>query len=89
VWFEAFSGRPIIDSVKKSLTKFGNRLYVDLLLDSLAVTRKMKLIMAFVNLNEFEKSKEMGFALEIGVSNFTIAQTQQALDILGEDDNIH
>ncbi|MFT6404230.1 MAG: 2,5-diketo-D-gluconate reductase B [Marinomonas primoryensis] len=83
VWFEAFSEDKFIDSVKESLTKLKTD-YVDLLLIHWPSPQD-EVDMALY-LNELKKSKEMGFAREIGVSNFTIAQTQQALDILGEDE---
>jgi 2,5-diketo-D-gluconate reductase B len=81
VWFEAFSEDKFIDSVKDSLTKLKTD-YVDLLLIHWP-SPKDEVDMA-VYLSELKKSKEMGFAREIGISNFTIAQTQQTLDILGE-----
>ncbi|MGO2512483.1 2,5-didehydrogluconate reductase DkgB [Marinomonas polaris] len=83
VWFEAFSEDKFIDSVKKSLTKLKSD-YVDLLL--IHWPSPQDEVDMVLYLNELKKSKEMGLALEIGISNFTIAQTQQALDILGEDE---
>ncbi|ETX11022.1 aldo/keto reductase [Marinomonas ushuaiensis DSM 15871] len=81
VWFEAFSEDKFVESVKESLSKLKID-YVDLLLihwpspqDEVDMT---------LYLNELKKTKKMGLAREIGISNFTIALTQQALDILGE-----
>ncbi|GGN23177.1 MULTISPECIES: 2,5-didehydrogluconate reductase DkgB [Marinomonas] len=82
VWFEAFSEDKFIDSVKDSLTKLKTD-YVDLLLIHWP-SPKDEIDMA-VYLNELKKSKEMGLAREIGISNFTIAQTKKAIEILGVD----
>lgn len=82
VWFESFDDVKFIDSVKESLTKLKTD-YVDLLLIHWP-SPKDDVDMALY-LNELKKAKALGLARNIGVSNFTIAQTQQAIGILGAE----
>jgi len=82
IWIESFTKETFLDSVKGSLAKLKTD-YVDLLLIHWP-SPKDAIPMAEY-LGELKKAKDLGLAQEIGISNFTIAQTQQAIDILGAD----
>ena len=82
VWIESFTKETFLDSVKGSLAKLKTD-YVDLLLIHWPSPKDTISMMEY--LGELKKAKDLGLAREIGVSNFTIAQTQQAIDILGAE----
>lgn len=83
VWIESFTEDAFLDSVKSSLAKLKTD-YVDLLL--IHWPSPDNDVPMVVYLGELKKAKEQGLTREIGISNFTISQTQQAIDILGNSE---
>jgi len=79
VWNDSLTVEGFIESVHKSLKKL--RLsYVDLLLIHWPAAPEGVQMEEY--LAELLKAKEMGLTREIGISNFTVAQMQQAAEIL-------
>jgi 2,5-diketo-D-gluconate reductase B len=81
VWNDKLNQASFIDSVKESLAKL-QLTYVDLLLIHWPSPENGESMEEY--LNELAKCKTMGLARQIGISNFTVAQTQQAVSILGK-----
>ena len=81
VWFDSLTKEAFLPSVKESLEKLKTD-YVDLLLIHWP-SPKNEVDMS-VYLNELKAAQDQGLTRHIGISNFTIAQTQQAIDILGK-----
>ncbi|MFM2486211.1 2,5-didehydrogluconate reductase DkgB [Celerinatantimonas yamalensis] len=80
VWMDNFAPARFIDSVRESLTKLQVE-QVDLLLVHWP-DESGKVAMSDY-LSELAKAKQQGLTRHIGVSNFTIAQVDQAIAILG------
>ncbi|MDD7908492.1 2,5-didehydrogluconate reductase DkgB [Pseudovibrio exalbescens] len=81
VWIDRLSKDAFLPSLHESLAKLQTS-YVDLLLihwplkdDRVSMTEY---------LGELKKAKDLGLAREIGVSNFTVAQVEEAVSILGK-----
>lgn len=81
VWYDRFGNKSFIESVHESLAKLKTD-YVDLLLihwpspdDKVPMEEYLK---------SLAQAKEEGLTRHIGISNFTIAQMEQAVEILGE-----
>ncbi|ALM89553.1 MULTISPECIES: 2,5-didehydrogluconate reductase DkgB [Alteromonas] len=81
VWNDKLNKASFIDSVKESLAKLQLD-YVDLLLIHWPSPENGESMEEY--LGELLKVKELGLTNEIGVSNFTVAQVEQAVGILGE-----
>jgi len=81
VWNDKLSKAKFVDSVKESLDKL-QLSYVDLLLIHWPAPENGESMEEY--LGELKRVKEMGLTREIGVSNFTIAQIEEAVSILGE-----
>ncbi|WP_020209792.1 2,5-didehydrogluconate reductase DkgB [Gilvimarinus chinensis] len=79
VWNDKLSQKEFLPSVKQSLEKLKTD-YVDLVLIHWPSPQGGEPMQEY--LGELLKAQQEGLAKQIGVSNFTIAQTQQALDIL-------
>ncbi|MBA2799287.1 2,5-didehydrogluconate reductase DkgB [Aeromonas veronii] len=80
VWTSEFGPSKVIPSLEVSLEKLGTD-YLDLALIHWP-SPKDEVPMA-VYLEQLAEAKAQGLAREIGVSNFTVAQLKQAIDILG------
>lgn len=81
VWIDRFTKESFLPSVKESLEKLQTP-YVDLLLIHWPSPKDRVAMDEY--LNELMQIKEQGFSRHIGISNFTISQTAQAINILGE-----
>lgn len=81
VWTEHLSRDAFIPSVKASLEKLSTE-YVDLLLVHWPLNHNTVTMEDY--LSSLKEAQDMGLARHIGVSNFTVAQTEQAVDILGK-----
>ncbi|REG85634.1 2,5-didehydrogluconate reductase DkgB [Marinomonas pollencensis] len=81
VWNENLNQEKFVTSVKESLTKLQLD-YVDLLLIHWPCPENGETMAEY--LAELLRVKEMGLTKAIGISNFTVAQTEQAVSILGE-----
>lgn len=79
VWNDNLNQRNFLPSVKESLKKLQLE-YVDLLLVHWPSPPKGESMNTY--LKELANAKEAGMTKEIGVSNFTIAQLEEALDVL-------
>lgn len=80
VWTSEFGPGKVIPSLEVSLEKLGTD-YLDLALIHWP-SPKDEVPMA-VYLEQLAEAKARGLAREIGVSNFTVAQLKQAIEILG------
>ncbi|MBL0625806.1 2,5-didehydrogluconate reductase DkgB [Aeromonas jandaei] len=80
VWISEFGPGKVIPSLEVSLEKLGTD-YLDLALIHWP-SPKDEVPMA-VYLEQLAEAKARGLAREIGVSNFTVAQLKQAIEILG------
>ncbi|HDX8616897.1 TPA: 2,5-didehydrogluconate reductase DkgB [Aeromonas dhakensis] len=80
VWTSEFGPGKVIPSLEVSLEKLGTD-YLDLALIHWP-SPKDEVPMA-VYLEQLAEAKARGLTREIGVSNFTVAQLKQAIDILG------
>lgn len=80
VWTSEFGPGKVIPSLEVSLEKLGTD-YLDLALIHWPSPRD-EVPMA-VYLEQLAEAKDQGLTREIGVSNFTVAQLKQAIDILG------
>ena len=80
VWTSEFGLGKVIPSLEVSLEKLGTD-YLDLALIHWP-SPKDEVPMA-VYLEQLAEAKARGLTREIGVSNFTVAQLQQAIEILG------
>ncbi|WP_421228812.1 2,5-didehydrogluconate reductase DkgB [Aeromonas enteropelogenes] len=80
VWTSEFGQAKVIPSLEMSLEKLGTD-YLDLALIHWPSPRD-EVPMA-VYLEQLAETKARGLTREIGVSNFTIAQLKEAIDILG------
>lgn len=81
VWIESFTKETFLDSVKDSLSKLQTE-YVDLLL--IHWPSPSDAVPMAEYLGELKQAKTLGLTREIGISNFTIAQTKEAISILGQ-----
>jgi len=81
VWNDKLNKSQFVDSVKESLNKL-QLSYVDLLLIHWPSPENGESMEEY--LGELLRVKEMGLTKAIGVSNFTVAQIEQAVSILGE-----
>lgn len=81
VWNDKLNKASFVDSVKESLAKLQLD-YVDLLLIHWPSPENGESMEEY--LGELLKTKELGLTKEIGISNFTVAQVEQAVGILGE-----
>ena len=82
VWNSYLNKESFIDSVKESLSKL-QLSYVDLLLIHWPSPEGDHSMQEY--LQELQHAKALGLTKHIGVSNFTIAQLKEAMDILGSD----
>ena len=80
VWTSEFGPGKVIPSLEVSLEKLGTD-YLDLALIHWP-SPKDEVLMA-VYLEQLAEAKARGLTREIGVSNFTVAQLKQAIEILG------
>ena len=80
VWNDKLNKANFVDSVKESLAKL-QLSYVDLLLIHWPSPENGESMEEY--LGELLRVKELGLTKEIGISNFTIAQIEQAVSILG------
>ncbi|MEI8593432.1 2,5-didehydrogluconate reductase DkgB [Photobacterium sp. Hal280] len=81
VWTDNLHRDAFIPSVKASLAKLGTD-YVDLLLVHWPLNHNTVTMEDY--LSSLKKAQDMGLTRHIGISNFTGAQTEQAVSILGE-----
>lgn len=81
VWNDKLNKASFVDSVKESLEKL-QLSYVDLLLIHWPSPENGESMEEY--LGELLRVKEMGLTKEIGISNFTVAQIEEAVRILGE-----
>ena len=81
VWNDKLNKASFVDSVKESLEKL-QLSYVDLLLIHWPSPENGESMEEY--LGELVRVKEMGLTKEIGISNFTVAQIEEAVSILGE-----
>ena len=81
VWNDKLNKASFVDSVKESLAKLQLD-YVDLLLIHWPSPENGESMEEY--LGELLKVKALGLTKEIGISNFTVAQVEQAVGILGE-----
>jgi 2,5-diketo-D-gluconate reductase B len=81
VWNDKLNKASFVDSVKESLAKLQLD-YVDLLLIHWPSPENGESMEEY--LGELLKVKTLGLTKEIGISNFTVAQVEQAVGILGE-----
>ena len=81
VWNDKLNKASFVDSVKESLEKL-QLSYVDLLLIHWPSPENGESMEEY--LGELVRVKEMGLTKEIGISNFTVAQVEEAVSILGE-----
>lgn len=82
VWLDNLSKETFLESVQKSLDHLKTD-YVDLLL--IHWPEKAGEVPMEEYLSELIKSQELGLSRHVGVSNFTNAQLDQAIEILGQD----
>lgn len=81
VWNDKLNRTHFVESVEESLRKL-QLFYVDLLLIHWPSPEHGESMQEY--LGELLRVKEMGLAKNIGISNFTAAQTEEAVRILGE-----
>lgn len=81
VWNDKLNKAGFVDSVKESLAKL-QLSYVDLLLIHWPSPENGESMEEY--LSELLRVKEMGLTKDIGISNFTVAQIEEAVSILGE-----
>ncbi len=81
VWNDKLNKAGFVDSVKESLAKL-QLSYVDLLLIHWPSPENGESMEEY--LGELLRVKEMGLTKDIGISNFTVAQIEEAVSILGE-----
>jgi len=81
VWNDKLNKANFVDSVKESLEKL-QLSYVDLLLIHWPSPENGESMEEY--LGELLRVKELGLTKEIGISNFTVAQIEEAVSILGE-----
>ena len=81
VWNDKLNKASFVDSVKESLEKL-QLSYVDLLLIHWPSPENGESMEEY--LGELLRVKELGLTKEIGISNFTMAQIEEAVSILGE-----
>ncbi|VEL98087.1 2 [Alteromonas sp. 76-1] len=81
VWNDKLNKASFVDSVKESLAKLQLD-YVDLLLIHWPSPENGESMEEY--LGELLKVKTLGLTKEIGISNFTVAQVEQAVGILGQ-----
>ncbi|WP_338516762.1 2,5-didehydrogluconate reductase DkgB [Alteromonas gracilis] len=81
VWNDKLNKAGFIDSVKESLAKL-QLSYVDLLLIHWPSPENGESMEEY--LGELQRAKELGLTKAIGISNFTVAQIEQAVSILGD-----
>ncbi|HBI76137.1 MAG TPA: 2,5-didehydrogluconate reductase B, partial [Alteromonas macleodii] len=81
VWNDKLNKASFVDSVKESLEKL-QLSYVDLLLIHWPSPENGESMEEY--LGELLRVKELGLTKEIGISNFTVAQIEEAVSILGE-----
>ena len=80
VWISEFGPGKVIPSLELSLEKLGTD-YLDLAL--IHWPSPQDEVPMAVYLEQLAEAKTRGLTREIGVSNFTVAQLQQAIEILG------
>ena len=80
VWISEFGPGKVIPSLELSLEKLGTD-YLDLAL--IHWPSPQDEVPMAVYLEQLAEAKAQGLTREIGVSNFTVAQLQQAIEILG------
>ena len=81
IWMDKLPGDKFLDSVKESLTKLQTS-YIDLLLIHWPLKNNEVAMEDY--LTSLKEVKDAGLARHIGISNFTSAQVEQAVSILGE-----
>ena len=81
VWNDKLNKASFVDSVKESLEKL-QLSYVDLLLIHWPSPENGESMQEY--LGELLRVKELGLTKEIGISNFTVTQIEEAVSILGE-----
>lgn len=81
VWNDKLNKASFVDSVKESLEKL-QLSYVDLLLIHWPSPENGESMEEY--LGELLRVKELGLTKEIGISNFTVAQIEEAVSILGD-----
>lgn len=81
VWNDKLNRASFVDSVKESLEKL-QLSYVDLLLIHWPSPENGESMQEY--LGELLRVKELGLTKEIGISNFTVTQIEEAVSILGE-----
>ncbi|SHI15331.1 2,5-didehydrogluconate reductase DkgB [Ferrimonas marina] len=81
VWMDRLSPAKFLDSVKESLEKLQTP-YVDLLLIHWPLTDDSVPMADYLTC--LKQAQTLGLTRHIGVSNFTVAQMEQAIAILGE-----
>lgn len=82
IWMDKFGKDVFLPSIRQSLADLQVE-YVDLLLIHWPL-KDNKVAMSDY-LASLKEVKALGLAKQIGISNFTVAQMQQAIDILGTD----
>ncbi|WP_408095656.1 2,5-didehydrogluconate reductase DkgB [Peredibacter sp. HCB2-198] len=78
IWIENLGKEKLIPSLKESLSKLQTS-YVDLVL----IHWPSKEFSLKETLDELMKAKTLGLTKEIGISNFPIKETQEAIDLIG------
>jgi len=82
VWIANFSHDALLDSLRESLRKLRTD-HVELTLIHWPSPKDAVPMAEY--LGALAEAKSLGLTRQIGISNFTIAQTRQAIDILGAD----
>ncbi|MBC7001294.1 2,5-didehydrogluconate reductase DkgB [Photobacterium sp. BZF1] len=82
IWMDKFGKEAFLPSIRQSLADLQVE-YVDLLLIHWPLKNEEVAMSDY--LASLKEVKELGMAKQIGISNFTVAQMQQAIDILGTE----
>lgn len=82
IWIENLAADKLIDSLKESLRKLKTD-YVDLTL--IHWPSPDQAVSVAETMNALVEAKKMGLTREIGISNFTVALMQEAIDAVGAD----
>ncbi|PHM69647.1 2,5-didehydrogluconate reductase DkgB [Xenorhabdus sp. KJ12.1] len=82
IWTDNMGAEKVIPSLKESLAKLGTD-YVDLTL--IHWPSPNNAVSLEETMNALLEAKKMGLTREIGVSNFTVALMQQAIDAVGAE----
>lgn len=82
IWIENLAADKVIDSLKESLRKLKTD-YVDLTL--IHWPSPDQAVSVAETMHALVEAKKMGLTREIGISNFTVALMQEAIDAVGAD----